>query len=220
MTTMSQADYARRHGVSRKTATMWKKDGLIVLTEEGVDVEASDERLRKYRNQHDGRAQRGPAKSLRSGVTQGARPRGNAPAPAKVTAGRVTLTLAEIMERLQALDWTTSFDWSAEAQDARARHAAECVGFQAVTSDVRDDGHWGAFQLRDPRWIRDGELLEAAVIAGHGFEASALEILQVCRGEVTPDDEGDEEHRYSVDLGLLPMLARPHWEGERRPTGP
>lgn len=221
MTTMSQADYARRHGVSRKTATMWKKDGLIVLTEEGVDVEASDERLRMYRNQHDGRAQRGAAKPGRGGVTQVARAQGNGRTSAKVTAGRVTLTLGEIEQRLRALDWTKQFDWSPEAQERRARQAAECLGWQAVTSDLLDDGHWGEFQLRDPRWVRDGQPVSMdAVLTGYGFDASAVEILQMCRGEVDPDDEqGDQDHPFSVDLDLLPLLARPHWDGDRPPTG-
>lgn len=49
MTVVSQAEYARMRDVSKKTVTQWKKDGKIVLADGGVDVEASDAYLKKYR---------------------------------------------------------------------------------------------------------------------------------------------------------------------------
>ncbi|MCB1466796.1 MAG: hypothetical protein KDK08_06575 [Rhizobiaceae bacterium] len=40
---MSQAEYARYRGVSRKTVTVWKHKGLLVLNGIGqVDVAATD----------------------------------------------------------------------------------------------------------------------------------------------------------------------------------
>lgn len=49
MSFVSQADFARAHGVSRKTVTEWKAKGYIVVAEQGVDVEASDARLSGFR---------------------------------------------------------------------------------------------------------------------------------------------------------------------------
>lgn len=49
MTIVSQAEYARLRGVSKKTVTQWKRDGKLVLADGGVDVEASDAHLKKYR---------------------------------------------------------------------------------------------------------------------------------------------------------------------------
>lgn len=51
---VSQADFARRRGVSKKTVTDWKGKGLLVMTADGkVDVEASewnlDQRPATYR---------------------------------------------------------------------------------------------------------------------------------------------------------------------------
>lgn len=51
---MSQAEFAKRRKVSRKSVTIWKQRGLVVLTPDGqVDVEATewklDERPAKYR---------------------------------------------------------------------------------------------------------------------------------------------------------------------------
>lgn len=51
---LSQADFARRRGVSKKTVTAWKQKGLLVLDESGrVDVDASewslDQRPATYR---------------------------------------------------------------------------------------------------------------------------------------------------------------------------
>jgi len=46
---VTQAEFARHRKVSRKTATVWKQKGLLVLTAEGrVDVGATDERLRGH----------------------------------------------------------------------------------------------------------------------------------------------------------------------------
>lgn len=49
MTIVSQAEYARLRGVSKKTVTQWKQDGKLVLADGGIDVEASDAYLQKYR---------------------------------------------------------------------------------------------------------------------------------------------------------------------------
>ena len=43
---VSQAEFARQHGVSRKTVTQWKADGRLVLQDGQVDVEGSDALLR------------------------------------------------------------------------------------------------------------------------------------------------------------------------------
>lgn len=43
---MNQADFARLHGVSRKTVTAWKHQGRIVMRGANVDVQSSEARLR------------------------------------------------------------------------------------------------------------------------------------------------------------------------------
>lgn len=46
----NQARYSERHSVSRKTVTMWKNKGLLVLDNFGlIDIKKSDENLKKYR---------------------------------------------------------------------------------------------------------------------------------------------------------------------------
>ena len=49
MPIVSQAEYARLRGVSKKTVTKWKQEGKLVLAGDGIDVEASDAYLKKYR---------------------------------------------------------------------------------------------------------------------------------------------------------------------------
>jgi hypothetical protein len=56
---------------------------------------------------------------------------------------------AEIVKRLKELDWTRTFDWREEAMRARAVNAAAAVGIDAALSELRDDGHWGGYQLRN-----------------------------------------------------------------------
>lgn len=55
---VSQAQFARLHGVSRKTVTLWKQRGYVLMTTGGqVDVAASNKMLR------------GRPKCYRGGVT-------------------------------------------------------------------------------------------------------------------------------------------------------
>ncbi len=46
---MNQAEFAKLHGVSRKTVTAWKARGRLVLDGEDINVDASNERIRCYR---------------------------------------------------------------------------------------------------------------------------------------------------------------------------
>ena len=57
--TSTQSDFARDHGVSRKTVTIWKSDGRLVMVGANVDVAASNlilqqARLGKFRGIEDG----------------------------------------------------------------------------------------------------------------------------------------------------------------------
>lgn len=48
---MNQSEFAKLHGVSRKTATMWKDRGWLVFLADGtIDVSASNANLDRYRN--------------------------------------------------------------------------------------------------------------------------------------------------------------------------
>lgn len=46
---MNQSDFAKLHGVSRKTVTTWKARGWLVLAGEDIDVEASNANIERYR---------------------------------------------------------------------------------------------------------------------------------------------------------------------------
>ncbi|GKV88194.1 MULTISPECIES: hypothetical protein [Pectobacterium] len=46
---MNQSDFARLHGVSRKTVTMWKSRGWLIMSGDDIDVDASNAQLEKYR---------------------------------------------------------------------------------------------------------------------------------------------------------------------------
>jgi hypothetical protein len=213
MTLVTQAEYARRLGVTPAAVSQWKSTGLLVLQGRKVDMEASDARLAYYRREGLPDVLNGNYTVKRGRPAAGTAVDLAALAEAARNIQPVKLRCVEIEQRLAALDWTLAFDWSDEAQDERARLAARCVGFEAVQSDLHDATHWQEFQLRNPRWIRDGVFLDGAVIVGYGFEADAAEILDVCRNEVCPDEPGD---CYTLNLALLPLLAYPHYEGQLR----
>jgi hypothetical protein len=112
------------------------------------------------------------------------------------------------MTRLAALDWRTAFDWSGEAQDERARLAAECIGWEAVRSPIRDDGHFGGWQLRIPAYVVAHGLASDAVLTGHGFELDVWDV-KACRDEIAPPDDDDEvtarlDLLHSINTGRCP----------------
>ncbi|MGO4743069.1 RNA polymerase subunit sigma-70 [Serratia quinivorans] len=46
---MNQSDFAKLHGVSRKTVTSWKARGWLVLAGDDIDVEASNANIARFR---------------------------------------------------------------------------------------------------------------------------------------------------------------------------
>ncbi|WP_146128181.1 hypothetical protein [Burkholderia gladioli] len=215
MTLMSLAEYARRVGKSRAAMTQWKKAGRLVMQGEQVDVEASDAWQKKYRR--DGMPKITDAttavKRGRPSVKQGAE------VGTQLNSEPTCLTCDEIEARLAEFDWQQTFDWSIEAQRERAMQAAQCVGFVAIESDLRDDGHWGGFQLRNPA-CQDPASTDA-VIAGFGFELSAWEIVKLCRHEIEAcvwpetDERMFDDDSSTVVPSLLPALARPFYKHDK-----
>lgn len=59
---VSKAEFARMHGVSHTAVAKWQKAGWLVLQGSKVDVEASNEKLKQYRDSTDGRAARSRGK--------------------------------------------------------------------------------------------------------------------------------------------------------------
>ncbi|WP_231408932.1 hypothetical protein [Ralstonia solanacearum] len=198
MTTVTLAEYARRVGKSRAAVTQWKNAGKLVMQGERVDVEATDAKLKRYRRDGLPDIETAP-KAVKRG-----RPSVKQP---------VRLTCDEVARRLAALDWTQTFDWSTEAQDERARQAVQCIGWEAVTSPLRDDGHFGGYQLRIPESVAKYGLTVDTVPAGHGFELDTWDVLKVCRAELEPIDDDQE---VIVRLDLLHLLAYPFGECQRK----
>ena len=46
---MNQADFAKHHGVSRKTVTTWKARGWLVMDGDEVNFEASNANIEMHR---------------------------------------------------------------------------------------------------------------------------------------------------------------------------
>ncbi|KER01558.1 RNA polymerase subunit sigma-70 [Photorhabdus temperata] len=46
---MNQSEFAKLHGVSRKTVTQWKARGWLVLNGDDIDVDASNANVERYR---------------------------------------------------------------------------------------------------------------------------------------------------------------------------
>lgn len=112
---MNQSDFAKLHGVSRKTVTGWKARGWLVFTGDDIDVEASNRLLERYRKtvtrpslklvKNDKGNNQGNKQGNRSGNSQGNRIRGNSQreeSPAKI-AERMISEQGATMTRDEAL---------------------------------------------------------------------------------------------------------------------
>ena len=75
---MNQSEFAKLHGVSRKTVTAWKARGWLVLDGNEIDVDASSAMIERYRKTvtQDEKKTPGNKKGNTSGNTKGNR-RGN-----------------------------------------------------------------------------------------------------------------------------------------------
>ena len=196
MSLVSQAEYARRLGITGAAVSQWKKAKKLVIIDGLIDVEKSDAYLKKYRTNGMPEIKK-QAENVKHRVP-------TVKQKGELNVKPVCLTCADVMGRLAALDYTQTFDWTDAAQEARAKLAAQCLGWSAVQSDKRDDGHWGGFQLR---------MDSGGIAAGYGFELMADEVLLECLRQVEPIDDDDE---ITVRLDLLPLLARPFHYSDRQ----
>ena len=187
-------------------AAIWCRILTAVHTGSMVDAEASDERVRRCRTK--GLPLIPPQGTTVKRVPPGA----NSPA-LNTERMPMQLSCAEVKRRLQALDWRRTFDWSDAAQQERAMLGARCVGWYAVTSDLRDDGHWGGFQLRT-EVIDDSELNSNCIVGGYGYEFDRWDVLRACREGLVESFDGDDD--VSVRVDLLHLLAHPFSEHDRR----
>jgi len=212
MTLMSLAEFSRRIGKSRAAVTQWKNAGRLVMQGDKVDVEASEEHLQRYRRKGK------PVVVIDDPVVKRGRPsvKRDIEADEQLSDEPVCLTCDEIEERLRQLDWKQTFDWSDAAQHRRAVDAARCLGWQALRSKLRDDGHWGGYQLRiqayDWSEAAAGGVSMDAVPAGHGFELDVWDVLKVCRAELEGIEADDV---MTIVPALLPTLARPFSEFDK-----
>ncbi|MGN6728607.1 MAG: hypothetical protein ACTHJG_02105 [Rhodanobacteraceae bacterium] len=213
MTLVTQAVFSRMCRTSRKTVTKWKQEDRLVMKDQLIDVEATTERMAQT-------SRRGSPIVLTP--EEAARPFAGERAatgsvPRVVTRTRaskpVSMLCTDIVAELEELDWGQSFDWTPAAQAERVRKAAECIGWQAVETDLRDDGHWGGFQLRNPALNGPNGLTEDTIVAGFGFELTPDDVLREIRYQVEPIDDDDRE---TVRPDLLPLLAHP-WRANERP---
>ena len=191
-TLLTQAEHARRCGVSRKSVTAWKHSGLLVMVGDRVDFD------RSYRGERWKSSVRGLFADERA-----------APASRQAggRSGPITVSRGEVLAELQRLDWSTP--WSPASVDERLRLAAALVGLEPVTSTLRDDGHWGGFQLRE----RDAgdPPLQGKVVLGYGYEVSAFDVLDYCRDFLAgPDDTVEDlDDTVEVCFDQLHLLAYP-----------
>ena len=229
MTLMTFAEYARRIGKSRSAVAQMKTAGKLVLQGSSVDVEATEAWLKRYNRKgrpevvdEDPSVKRGRPSVKQDGKSVKQSNLTVSTAQALNKSGQIS-TLGEVEEQLLALDWTQKFDWSPEAQDKRARLAAQCIGWEAVTSSAHDDGHWGGYQLRIPAYAKDG-LHDGAIAGGFGFEMDAFDVLELIREHISirRDEDGSlvqEDHdAIQVQTELLDLLARPFCE-THKPKG-
>ncbi|CDH24363.1 hypothetical protein [Xenorhabdus bovienii] len=90
---MNQSEFAKLHGVSRKTVTQWKARGWLVTDGDDINVEASNANIARYRKSvtRTEKKAAGNSKGNKQGNTPQGNTSGNNPAPD---------TPAKIVERI------------------------------------------------------------------------------------------------------------------------
>ncbi|MEX0445200.1 RNA polymerase subunit sigma-70 [Xenorhabdus sp. SGI246] len=79
---MNQAEFAKLHGVSRKTVTAWKARGLLVMDGDDIDVEASNANIKRYRKTvtRNEKKSKGNSQGNKAGNISGNTPKPDSPA--------------------------------------------------------------------------------------------------------------------------------------------
>jgi transcriptional regulator with XRE-family HTH domain len=197
MTLISQADYARRIGISKAAISQWKKSGRLILQGALVDVEATDAYQKRYRR--DGL----PTANTEEKTVKRGRPRVKQAEELNsgdLNSTRVRLTLHAIREQLEVLDYRQVFDWSDAARQARMHTAATCIGWAVVEHPHTP----GRYQLQ----VANGMGMDGVPVRGFNFELSAVDVLAACRDELVPED-GDWSEELAIRPGMLAALAQP-----------
>lgn len=224
MTLVSQAEFARMCEVSRKTVTTWASLGKLVMQGKRINLEETEARMTRL-HRVGSPVKNAPEKIVTlagEGVTKRVRGSDFVTPQDNKTGGTELLSVGELESRLRALDWEQTFDWSPEAVDQRARQAARSIGWEAATSEIRDDGHWGGYQLRI-RQIAGDDLDYGVIHAGFGFDLDAFDVLELVRGQISDrlDADGsiiqEDGDMMAIDPGSLHMLALPFGELQARP---
>ncbi|MGB8423171.1 hypothetical protein [Paraburkholderia sp.] len=229
---VTQATFAKICNTTRKTVTVWKQRKHLILVGNLVDVAATNDHMKRF---HPGGspivlspleiadliAEGGNRGSSRKGGGNNSAVTLDAPVTPRADSATTLMTVGDLEAQLVSLDWTQDFDWSPEAEDERVRRAAQCIGWEAVTSLIVDDSHWDGYQLRIPKYMEDG-LHEGAIAGGFGYEFDAFQVLSTIREHISirRDEDGGvvqtDDDQIEVQSHLIHLLARPFGEMHTR----
>jgi hypothetical protein len=211
--TMTKAAFARLCGVSKPAVAKWISRGSASLAENGeIHLTATAAHMRAFRVGGlppgfqafiDGGSMSETEPPAASGRLASARP--SPPVAAHIRR-------AELVARLEALDWQGSSFPVEHGMRSRVAAAAAAVGYELAESDNDDDGHWGGYQLRSlATMARECGICFDAIVAGYGYELDAWDVLRECREVISHPDDSEEDGNDLVefDLELLPALAYP-----------
>lgn len=143
---MNQAEFAKLHGVSRKTVTTWKARGWLVLDGDAIDVEASNAMIDRYRKSvtHDEKKSNKRSQGNKKGNTpsggRGNKKKGNTSAeesPAQV-AERMLSEFGATMTRDQALTFKENY-FALHAQLDYEVKAGKLLPWQDMIDEVAQE---------------------------------------------------------------------------------
>jgi hypothetical protein len=212
---LTKAEFARVCKVSKPAVGKWVQQGLLVLRDGKVDVTASARSMASYRRD-------GIPKGLQAFLSGDAAAAAAAEPPRRSARPATSLTATyrrdDLIARLLKLDWIRPYSSAEAGEAARLRDAAAAVGLELATSEKRDDGHWGGYQLRNSDLVqRYGGVRWEVIAAGYGFELDEFDVLYECR-DVLCHPDGAADDIFALDLALLPALAYPHGPMHRPPA--
>ncbi len=194
---MNQSEFAKLHGVSRKTVTQWKARGWLVLDGEEIDVDASNALIERYRKSvtHSEKKSQGNSQGNKKGNTSG-RQAGNTrqgnsqrdASPAEI-AERMIAAQGVTMSRDEALTMKENY-FALLAQLEYDVKAGKLLPWQDMIDEVAQE--YGRMRTRLIALAPEhGPRLRAAALASDdaGFVAALQELIYEALNELAIDSK-------------------------------
>lgn len=168
MTLLSISKFGQSHGVTKQAASLWKKRGWLVFVGDQVDVDASNESLKRYRSAGIADTENTVKETVKQSVKQPV-PVVTPPPDSGITKGLVHLPKSELDRLLQAQRVAIAeyekrqAKWDADlregnllkTEEVERINSARCLGLRNKLLSIPSEHAIGLANCNDPAQAAD-----------------------------------------------------------------